>query len=159
MLELPVIVLLQQDCTDQPSNAVFVGKYANNVGAPFDFLVETLKGVRSGLRCVGASPGTSPILHGPFSTTTLDVTSGVRRGSWCLYDMRALGGRTCLYTQRAALRNHEPDLRDKAPRRRKKTIEDTYAHLHCYGQAAPFRGVARAYPQIARQNANRHSGI
>lgn len=43
MLELPAIILLQQDRADEPSNTFLVLEYTNNISAAFDLLVETFK--------------------------------------------------------------------------------------------------------------------
>ena len=44
-LEQPLVVLLEQDGADQPGDAGLVGEDADDVGAPFDFLVQALQRV------------------------------------------------------------------------------------------------------------------
>jgi hypothetical protein len=39
----PLVILLQQQGTDEPDHGAFVGEDADDIGAAFDFAVETLE--------------------------------------------------------------------------------------------------------------------
>jgi hypothetical protein len=45
-LDLPFIVLLEQDSADKPEDGVVGGKTADDVGTAFDFAVESFQAVR-----------------------------------------------------------------------------------------------------------------
>ena len=45
VLELPFVVLLEQDGANEADDAVFVGEDADDIGAALDLLVQPLEGI------------------------------------------------------------------------------------------------------------------
>ena len=53
---LPLVVLLGEDCADEPEDCVVVGEHADDVGAPLDLLFDPLERVRG--------PDLAPVMPG-----------------------------------------------------------------------------------------------
>ncbi len=45
MLQLPLVVLFEEDGAEEPGDAGFVGEDANDVGAPLDLFVQPFDGI------------------------------------------------------------------------------------------------------------------
>ena len=95
VLELPLVVGLQQHGADQADDGALVGKDADNIGAPFDLLVQPFQRVCADGSCCGAATGKSMCASTSASLSSMNAPSfGHLARNWSATWRRASGWRS-----------------------------------------------------------------
>jgi hypothetical protein len=72
----PFVVLLEQECADEPDDGIVVGKDADDIGAALDLAVETFDGIGNRYKNLGATIPDAVFVTAVYGVTIRDRGTG-----------------------------------------------------------------------------------